>query len=465
MILAQKSVGWYLTLRYAPESLTVLPRGAMPRSSVQLKGIFLDDGILNDKWRETIKECWALLDEGGILSLWLPDVTQRSIDQDMARITAHDIHSCFENISGKVFLEDDFIDGFMFIVLRKCAGKDEYEPWEKKKKHVLVMRTGAHGDALIASSIFPALVYDGWAIDVQTAAAGYEVLKNDPHINSIFQIYKNQITDEEQPHYIAALSKRYDRVINLTHSVEGELLKQPWRGDYLWPEDQRRRMCGKSYLAHTHEIAGVLAPFNPCFYPSPDEKDWALKKWFEIGKFILIQLSGSSVHKWYPHMAEVVVQLLVKTQHKIVLAGDKASLEKESQIIDAAQKWFGDASRIFSLVDVTGIRNVMALARHASAVIAPETGVLHAVCMNPAVAKICLLSHSAPSNLTDDWVNAIAVLPDSPCYPCHRLHYNHDFCPQDKATQAAACAASIKPQKIVEAALGLLNGNLKEKVV
>ncbi len=84
-------------------------------------------------------------------------------------------------------------------------------------------------------------------------------------------------------------------------------------------------------------------------------------------------------------------------------------------------------------------------------VIGPETGVLNSVAFE-SVAKVVLLSHSTANNLTRDWVNTEAVASEStPCYPCHRLHYDHKFCPQDATTGAAMCQVDLAPSSVWDA--------------
>ena len=85
-------------------------------------------------------------------------------------------------------------------------------------------------------------------------------------------------------------------------------------------------------------------------------------------------------------------------------------------------------------------------------VVGPETGVLNAMAMED-VHKVIYLSHSSRENLTKHWKNAVVAQPDpgiAPCYPCHRLHFDWSRCHQDKASQAAVCAAGISPRLLFD---------------
>jgi hypothetical protein len=69
-----------------------------------------------------------------------------------------------------------------------------------------------------------------------------------------------------------------------------------------------------------------------------------------------------------------------------------------------------------------------------------------------SMAKIVFLSHSSEENLTRDWANTEALhSTTTPCYPCHRMHLNHDFCPQDQETGAAMCQADLSAAVVWDA--------------
>jgi hypothetical protein len=128
----------------------------------------------------------------------------------------------------------------------------------------------------------------------------------------------------------------------------------------------------------------------------------------------------------------------------------KPSRLRINKILDAVKRYHGDTKRVCAQVNTHSIRQIITLAHHAAAVVGPETGVLNAVCLQP-VPKVLLLSHSAPVNLSDDWILTTALRPNAPCYPCHRLHYSHEWCPQNQETGAAVCAASIDAETVVNA--------------
>jgi hypothetical protein len=133
------------------------------------------------------------------------------------------------------------------------------------------------------------------------------------------------------------------------------------------------------------------------------------------GRVILWVLSGSAVHKLWPHLdAAMDAVLSTHADARIVLVGDKdcqaleAGWEETPQVHRRSGKW--------------SLRQTMAFAQVCDLVIGPETGVLNAVSLEP-VRKIVTLSHSSVTNLTRDWLNCVSLTPASTaCYPCHQLH-------------------------------------------
>jgi hypothetical protein len=124
----------------------------------------------------------------------------------------------------------------------------------------------------------------------------------------------------------------------------------------------------------------------------------------------------------------------------IVFSGDEAC-----QLLE--QGW-ENQSRIRRESGKMGIRQTLALAQVVNLVVGPETGVLNAVAFEPN-GKVIMLSHSSKENLSKHWVNTTTLTPaNTPCYPCHRLHYDSQFCHLVEGTHAAACQDDIAPDSV-----------------
>ncbi|HEU0117869.1 MAG TPA: hypothetical protein VFR09_04475, partial [Alphaproteobacteria bacterium] len=153
-----KPTGWYLGLRYM-QGAGLVARAAEPIDPKQglSQFIFADRVLLSAKnWRGVLRDWWNALALGGHLIVWLPDCRHEALEANEARVTLDDVAHALEDICGWQLHECDLIDGHVYAVWQKRGDvKQLRTPWVKQPKHVLVARTGAHGDALMASSILP----------------------------------------------------------------------------------------------------------------------------------------------------------------------------------------------------------------------------------------------------------------------------------------------------------------------
>jgi ADP-heptose:LPS heptosyltransferase len=467
----ERSPGFYLGAPYMHGICHVLLATPEPRSRDENFGkigaFFLTPHLLAvQNWRDFLPEYLLQLKEGGHLVFWLPDCCHMNPPDGYARASLSDLTDQIPGLNGYEIVEADVVHGHAFAVFRKnsAVGGFVLKPWRKAVNHALVFRAGAHGDGLVASTILPGLKGQGYRITFLCNARVQEVLRHDPNIDEFRVLGKGVMDAADLPDFWAAWTPRFDRIFNLVNSMEGLLLKQPSSPEYFWPDDQRRRLCSESYLAATHRMAGVPGPGRVDFYPSMEESEKIRGVAEKLGDFVLWALRGSSAHKWWPHAPMAIARFIEKTGLKVVVTGSAA----EQPLFDAVRaqvlEYFGSEEKLVGMLDQPSVRHAMVLAPHARLVVGPETGLMWA-CAFLSVPKIVLLSHSAPSNLIDGWVNTTPLLPKTGCYPCHRMHYGHDFCPQDEKTTAAACAASITVPQFLDAALKLLDKPISFSIV
>ncbi len=309
------------------------------------------------------------------------------------------------------------------------------------------MRYGAIGDAIQTANVIRGLHNEGYHVTFNCHPVGEEILRHDPHVGAFWVQDQNQVANQELAQYWKHLATKFDRFVNLSESVEGTLLAFPGRSNHGWPKEVRHKYMNLNYLEFMSEIA--LLPYEPGyqFYPSNTERHKARDMIERCGKdayIILWALSGSGQHKMYPHTDNVVAQTLLDmpNAHVFFVGSD----------VDAilAAGWEKEP-RVHDLCGELNIRQTIALAQQAHMVVGPETGVLNAVAFETN-SKIVMLSHSSENNLTRDWTNTQSLAStDTPCYPCHRLHENREFCPrQDDG--AARCQSELRPE-VVSAAI------------
>ena len=313
-------------------------------------------------------------------------------------------------------------------------------------KTACVCRFGGFGDMLQSALVFPRLREQGFRVTVMTTPRGQDVIRHDPHVDDWYIVDQDQIPNEELPAFWHEQSRRFDRFINLSESIEGYLLALPGRTNHTWPASVRRKRMNLNYHEWTAELAGVPFAPAPLFYPSLDETLRAKERVAEGGFNVLWALSGSSSHKYTPHQDAVIARVMLDMpEARVFLVGDDFC-----RILEMG--WEAEC-RVVRLSGEMTIRETLALAQQVHLVIGPETGVLNAVGMESVPHKILLLSHSSANNLSKHWRNTQALAPDDcPCHPCHRLHYGPEFCHIDEKTGAARCATNIFPAAIWNAA-------------
>jgi len=354
----------------------------------------------------------------------------------------------------------------LFLVFKKRNdGKFVEEIWNRNPnglKRALVIRYGAIGDQIQTSSVLPKLKEDGYHVTYNTSPPADVVLRNDPNIDSFLIQDKDQVPNQELGPYWAQLEERYDLVINYCESIEGGLLQMPGRLQHRYPEKGRRKLYGKvNYVERMHDIAGVSFSPNPRFYPTEKEIKDAQKERMSINAPVIVWcLTGTSNHKTYPFVDTVLKWIIENTPAHVYLYGDKGvSKILQDAIVQCLQGSGVDIKRIHCICGEWDIRKSITFAKFADICIGPETGIMNAVAMEE-VDKIIYLSHSSHENLTRDWVNTQVLAPshsDCPCYPCHILHYNWDFCHKVEKTAAALCASSIKPETIFQNIMEVLS--------
>jgi ADP-heptose:LPS heptosyltransferase len=244
--------------------------------------------------------------------------------------------------------------------------------------------------------------------------------------------------------------QKYDKFVNLSESVEGTLLSLPGRAQHSWNPKLRHKVLNWNYLEFQHDIAGLPHKPQVKFYSTQEERAWAAKERARIGgsPLILYSLSGSSVHKTWAGMDNLIAGLLLSfKQARIVLVGGpectilEQGWDKEPRVICTSGKW--------------AMRQTLAFLDHADLVFGPETGVLNAASHMP-MAKVILLSHSSHNNLTRDWVNTTPLWGKNTICPgrsegvpaCHMMHYGWDYCNRNEESGTAQCQVDIPVEDV-----------------
>jgi ADP-heptose:LPS heptosyltransferase/SAM-dependent methyltransferase len=341
-----------------------------------------------------------------------------------------------------------------FLVFRKLEGLEQTYSCDKPKpeKTCAVVRYGAFGDLIQTSSVFPGLKAQGYHLTLYTVPRGWEAIKHDPHVDRVIFQDTDQVPMGALGEFWAHLQKRYDKFVNLSESVEGTLLAMGNRIQGTWPTKLRHKMLNRNYLEFAADIAEV--PFKPHtkFYSTPVERAWARAEREKLGSYVVLwSLAGSSVHKAWPHLDTVVARIMLEWRDAyVIMVGDN-----KAQMLE---RGWENEPRVLCRSGVWTIRESMSMIDEVDMVVGPETGVLNAAGFS-STPKICILSHSSADNLTRDWINCTALTPvDTPCYPCHMMHYDFTHCKPgyleiegQRQRVGSLCAVNIHPDRVWDA--------------
>lgn len=403
-----------------------------------------------------LKEWWRVIKPGGFLVLYLPD---EDLYPKVGEFGANPDHKV--NLSRAIVTSwMRRMDGWSLIVNEQRALDREYsflqvyhkgtdfgqsEPdeleWERiaieraARRNACIVRYGGIGDMVQSASVFAQVKAQGFHVTLMTTPRGYEVVQHDPNIDEFMVQDPDQVPNHLLAEFWHVWAKKFDKFVNLSELVEGYLLAIPGRCNHAWPDAVRRAELGRNYVEFMHHVAQTPFVPRPQFHPTAEEAD-RVAQWKESlgpGAFtVMWALAGSSVHKVYPHMDQVIAATLMKWPdlHWVLVGG------VECQLLE--QGWENEP-RVHRLCGKIGVRESLALALGMDVVLGPETGMLNAVAHEPN-AKIVMLSHSSRENLTRDWTNTQSLEPfGAPCYPCHRLHYERTFCHEAKVPLVQFC--------------------------
>jgi ADP-heptose:LPS heptosyltransferase/predicted SAM-dependent methyltransferase len=347
----------------------------------------------------------------------------------------------------------------LFFVFQKTNAGQDAGAWAKTlkerktdgRKTCGLVRYGAFGDLLQCSSVLRQLAKAGYRTTVFTSPPGDEVIRHDPHIDAFYLQDKDQVPNHLLGEFWGYHAKQYDKWVNLSESVECNLLAVPGRSTHFWSPAARHRYMDHNYVEMQHAIAGV--PFDPHvqFFATPTEQQWAKRERAKLGGDPLVcwSLAGSSIHKTWGGLDATIASILLDfpSAHVVFVGGPDAVIleqgwEKEPRVLRRSGQY--------------QIRETLALLDTVDVLIGPETGVMNAG-SQLKIPKVVFLSHSTANNLTRDWVNTTTIASANTTCPgrganeapaCHQLHYGWDYCKQfrkegDPQDGTAQCQADI----------------------
>lgn len=426
-------------------------------------GLFADGAIENvfsshllehiADWQPALSEWWRVLKVGGHLALYLPhadlypNVGQPGANPDHK----HDfrprdiIDFCALAFADWTLCENQERAGgdeysFLLVLRKEAAGAGQKAADRPAGKTAGIVRIGAKGDALWASSPAALFKEQGYHVTVFAATTGEEVLRHDPNIDRIVTLPNNVLTDDDLLAFWAHQATKFDRWANLIGSVEQRLLYHPSSNEFFLPQALRQRFGAGNYLEMIHDYAGLPHDFRQHYFATADELAWARatrEKLLPAGPLVILNACGSGPAKTWPH-AQRFIERMAAAGIVTVVLGDLRDLDLEE---------VNDYTAIIG--NGWPVRGALAFAQIADAVVGTESMIANSVAMADML-KVILLSHSGNENLTKHWKNTAALESPVACHPCHRIHASLDFCAKDTVTGRAACMASYGADTVAD---------------
>lgn len=412
-----------------------------------------------------LEDWWRLVKVGGHLVLYLPHKDYYPNIGQPGSNPAHrhdfipdDIINIMKGLGSWDLVRNETHsenDEYSFeLVFRKTISKHITLPTYIQKRDdrpkALVIRYGAYGDHIIATPLLRVLHEQGYHVTYNCTSRAYPVIANNPHIDYVMEQEPNLIPPAALDEYWADISRGYDKVINLSETLECKFLFVPDRPGYHDQVEVRRNKSGNTnyydYVLEHSGFSGIIKP-RPELFPTKVEE--AMGQYFRAkhaGKFVILwALAGSSLHKAYPFGEQVALEFLNRHSDAITITvGD-----------DLCRLVEWDHPRAEKKSSVWDIRSSMLATNFVDLVISPETGILNAAgCYT--TPKIGLLTHSNKTNLTKYFPNDYSMQAEIDCSPCHRMIYPHNAekdCPKmdlGGGHWLCACAGAFDPDKLLK---------------
>jgi ADP-heptose:LPS heptosyltransferase len=146
--------------------------------------------------------------------------------------------------------------------------------------------------------------------------------------------------------------------------------------------------------------------------------------------FVAVHLGGGSnartdfrLKRW-PHMTELIGEILATTKLSIVLVGDRSEFDEGRAVVTA----LGPSSRIHDLIGCTTIRQLVDVVRRARAFVGPDSAPLH-IADALGVPSVGLYGPTSPVSWGLMAPGSRALFHDVPCRPCYRDDGHFPECP------------------------------------
>lgn len=309
------------------------------------------------------------------------------------------------------------------------------------------------GDILHASHL-PKLIkqhYGVTHITFETNYQGYQILQNNPFIDELVYVPADKLTDNRLRKNWDYCEETYDISFNLIYTIELAVCCNETDSKYYRDSTYRRTNFGRmSYYDVMTKACNLpdeyIGTRGQLYYSEADhamaqEEVRRTKEKYQASHLILINLSGTSLHKKFMQAEAVARKILIKYPQAIIfLTGDELCKEQE---------FTGD--RIISWVGKRNMRSVALMTKYMDLTISAETG-LPLIAHSWDAPCLQLLTAASPENHCIGAKNAYWLQAPVECSPCHKNPHEYWGCPtRDNHPACVFFEADAIMEKVSEA--------------
>lgn len=303
-------------------------------------------------------------------------------------------------------------------------------------KTAFVSRFGGLGDLLHCSHL-PELIKKHYGIThltFETNYQGCQILDNNPFVDKLIYVPSDKITDNRLRKNWDWCEETYDLFFNLIYTIELAVCCNENDSRYYRNSEYRRSNFGKTSYYDVMTKACNL----PDEYMGTRGKLYYEDSWHDLAKreiektkskygadkIIIVNLSGTSLHKKFMQAESVSKRILSKYPNALIfLTGDEHC---KDQVFEAprVKSWIG-----------RNFRTIALMTKYADLTISLETG-LPLVAHSWDAPCLQLLTAASPENHCIGAKNAYWLQAPVRCSPCHKNPREYFGCPTKDAMPA-----------------------------
>lgn len=320
-------------------------------------------------------------------------------------------------------------------------------------KKALIIRYGAYGDIIHCSMLPRILAEDGYEVTFEYNHKGAQLLSHNPYITNHIvyeptadpELIKNK---EDVKGFLQArwdrLYSGFDRIINLNDTLERGTIAMEDMEEFDWPQEKRREKYDNNYYDWTLKCAGYRDLMGngirgEVYYT--DEEHAIIKNFLAEYKdkfILLVNLSGTGLHKVYPFMDQVVQKFLDLHKNTVAITtGDK-----ECQLLEFQHP------QVIHKSGVWPFRQSLLLAKYVDGVIGCESGLMVGATMWDTRACQLMTAASLNCHIPNGITNDYSLQSNVKCSPCFTGPYKYRNCKFSVNYQLPICSVGFKPEDV-----------------